>query len=53
MKATKEMKQEALEYYRENAFGYDSVAQYVSIDFGHMLDKAEQRKIVNYIKKNI
>ena len=51
--ATKEMMQEALEYYRENSYGFSSVKQYVKIDFGHFLDEKEQAKIVRYIKSNI
>lgn len=53
MKATNQMKQEALEYYRQNADGYTSVKQYVEIDYKHFLDKKERENIIRYIKKHI
>lgn len=53
MKATDREKKEALEYYVENAFGYDSVEEYVEMDYAHCMSAAERKKIVSYIKKHI
>lgn len=48
-----EFKAEALDFYRENSFGYKSVEQYVLIDFGHMVDAEQRAEIAQYIRENL
>jgi hypothetical protein len=50
---SEEKLQEALDYYRENAFGYGSVEEYVEMDFWYIKDQTERQFIVNYIRENI
>ena len=44
---------EAVEYYRENAFGYDGVDDYVEADFWFVEDPSEREFIANFIRENI
>ena len=48
-----EIKQEALEYYLENSFGFGSIEEYVECEFGHMLDDGQVREVVGYIESEL
>lgn len=50
---SKKQLQEALDYYRENSFGYDSIEEYVETDFWFVKDQTERQFIANYIRENI
>lgn len=44
---------EAVEYYRENSFGYGSVEEYVETDFWFVKDETERKFIANFIRDNL
>lgn len=44
---------DAVEYYRENAFGYSSVREYVKLEFWFVKDKKDIDRIVKFIKDNL
>lgn len=53
IKVSDEALWEAVEYYRENSFGYSSVEAYVRMDFYFVSDEKEIKRIIRFIKNHM